>query len=268
MKKLFSQSEIEAIAAALADTTDGLTGSEIARILHLTKMTDPNPSMTKRHRLANAFIESQNKTQDRIPILAFIKKAMKPERYIKNPERFETLRFNLNKALAFMGIEMLANGSLNETDIIDNISEAEQRAHELKKILISRDVHPDVLNCCRAELVDNNYFHAVLEATKSIFVKLRSRTGLTDDGATLVDRTLTGEIPMLAINDLSTESLKSEQKGFANLVKGVFGMFRNTTAHEAKILWRPILMKDAEDLLSLASLIHRRLDSAIMPSRV
>lgn len=67
---------------------------------------------------------------------------------------------------------------------------------------------------------------------------------------------------MLAINSLSTESQKSEQRGFVNLLKGTFGMFRSTTAHEARILWA-INKADAEDLLSLASPIHRRLDAAI-----
>jgi uncharacterized protein (TIGR02391 family) len=84
---------------------------------------------------------------------------------------------------------------------------------------------------------------------------------LTDDTATLVDKTLAGDSPILAINPLSTESERSEQRGFVNLVKGTFGMFRNTTAHEARILWT-MDKADAEDLLSLASLIHRRLDSA------
>ena len=53
----------------------------------------------------------------------------------------------------------------------------------------------------------------------------------------------------------------SEQSGFANLIKGTFGMFRNSSAHEARILWA-VSKEDAEDLLSLASLIHRRLDAA------
>jgi uncharacterized protein (TIGR02391 family) len=43
-------------------------------------------------------------------------------------------------------------------------------------------------------------------------------------------------------------------------------MFRNVTAHEARILWT-MNREDAEDLLSLASLIHRRLDTAHMPAR-
>jgi uncharacterized protein (TIGR02391 family) len=121
--------------------------------------------------------------------------------------------------------------------------------------------HPDVLRFCRTELVADNYFHAVLEATKSIADKLRAKSGLADDGAKLVDATLCGAAPRLAINELTTESQRSEQSGFANLIKGVFGMFRNPAAHEARVLWA-ISKGDAEDLLSVASLIHRRLDAA------
>ena len=58
-----------------------------------------------------------------------------------------------------------------------------------------------------------------------------------------------------------TVTEQSEQKGFANLVKGVFGTFRNVTAHAPKITW-PISEQDALDLLSLVSYIHRRLDTA------
>jgi uncharacterized protein (TIGR02391 family) len=42
---------------------------------------------------------------------------------------------------------------------------------------------------------------------------------------------------LLAIDPLKTDSERSEQRGFANLVKGMFGMFRNTTAHAPKIAW-------------------------------
>ncbi|WP_232435592.1 TIGR02391 family protein [Burkholderia ubonensis] len=123
-----------------------------------------------------------------------------------------------------------------------------------------------MLAFCRSELVADNYFHAVLEASKSVAAKLRERTGLTDDGATLVDRALGGNPPMLAINALADDSQLSEQRGFANLVKGMFGMFRNTTAHAPRVHWN-MTRNDAEDLLTLASLIHRRLDAAVMPPR-
>ncbi len=72
---------------------------------------------------------------------------------------------------------------------------------------------------------------------------------------------------MFAINSFKTESEKSEQRGFANLVKGTFGMFRNPTAHAPRIHW-PLVQADAEDLLSLVSLIHRRIDGGHMPPRI
>ena len=267
MSSCFSQSQLEAIAAALGDTNEGLTGREIGRHLATCGMSDPTPSRTKGLRLSNAFAESQNRRQDRRAILAFIRHAMKPERYARCPERFEPMRMNLNRALAFAGLSVDASGKLSAGERAQTLSEAERRAQELKKNLTARGVHPDVLRFCRAELVADDYFHAVLEATKSIADKMRNRTGLADDGAILVDRALGGNPPMLAVNPFHTESEKGEQRGFANLVKGVFGMFRNPTAHAPRIHWT-MNESDAEDLLSLASLIHRRLDSAHMPARV
>lgn len=261
MEQLFSQSELEAIAAALANTSEGLSGSEIGHILSLLRMKDPDPTMAKWKRLHNAFVERQNKSGNRRAILEFIRQAMKPERYARHPARFEPLRTNVNRALAFSGLAVDAAGKLYSVTQAQTLTEAARRADELRADLTTRGVHPDVLRFCRAELVADNYFHAVLEATKSIADKIRSKTGLMDDMATLVDKTLAGDSPLLAINSLSTESQRSEQRGFVNLVKGTFGIFRNTTAHEARILWS-MNKADAEDLLSLASLIHRRLDSA------
>ena len=264
MEQTFSQSELEAIAQALADTSEGLTGSEIGHILNSLEMADPDPTMTKWKRLHNAFVERQNKSHNRRAILEFIRQALKPERFARNPDRFEPIRANVNRALAFRGLAVDATGRLHSVTQAQTLTEAARRAQELRADLTTRGVHPDILRFCRAELVADNYFHAVLEATKSVADKLRSKTGLTDDGATLVDKALTGDPPMLAINPLSTESQKSEQRGFVNLLKGTFGMFRNPTAHEARILWA-MSKEDAEDLLSLASLIHRRLDAALPP---
>ena len=72
---------------------------------------------------------------------------------------------------------------------------------------------------------------------------------------------------MLAINALQTNSEQSEQKGFANLLRGVFGMFRNPVAHAPRISW-VMERSDAEDLLSMLSLVHRRLDASNMPPRI
>lgn len=265
-RKTFTQSQLESIAAALGDTDVGLTGSEIEHLLMSCRMADPSPQMTKRHRLYNAFAKEQNKKQDRRAVLAFIRKSMKPERFLSSPERFEPIRTKLNGALAFAGIYLDEAGELKSAKSVQTLSEAQLRANELRADLVVRGVHQDVLSFCRAELLTDDFFHAVLEAVKSVADKIRKKTGLADDGNTLIDRAFSGDLPLLAINDLATPSQKSEQKGFANLLRGTFGMFRNPTAHEARIYWA-MTKEDAEDLLSLVSLIHRRLDAATIPPR-
>ena len=118
---------------------------------------------------------------------------------------------------------------------------------------------------CRAELLEAippNYFHAVLEASKSVAQKIRNKTGMAEDGAQLVDRALSLNKPLLAINSLQTESEKAEHTGLANILKGMFGTFRNPVSHSPRVLWK-VEKQDALDLLCLVSYLHRRLDQAV-----
>ena len=132
----------------------------------------------------------------------------------------------------------------------------------MKTGLISRGTHPEVLKYCKSELLDENYFHAVLEAVKSIFARVRDLTGIHEDGAKLIDKVFAGDKPKLKINNYRTGTERQEQVGFAHLLKGIYSMFRSPLAHEAKIHW-PIEFQDAEDLMSMVSMIHRRLDKAV-----
>src|SRR6202453_2502949 len=135
MEKTFSQSELEAIAQALADTSDGLTGSEIGHILATLKMADPAPQMTKWKRLHNAFVERQNFSQNRRAIVQFIREAMKPARYARQPERFEPMRANLNRALAFSGMAVSAAGELSAVTRAETLAEAARPAEEVRPAL-------------------------------------------------------------------------------------------------------------------------------------
>jgi uncharacterized protein (TIGR02391 family) len=171
----------------------------------------------------------------------------------------------VNAVLAFSGVELQEDGKLRRRVAATTLSQAEAAASALRKALVERKVHGDVLMFCRAELVADNYFHAVFEATKSVAEKLRAKTGLTSDGAVLVDEALgmgRGGVPRLAFNSLQTENERSEHTGLMNLIKGVFGAFRNTTAHAPRIHWN-VTEQGALDVLTTLSLVHRRLDSAV-----
>jgi uncharacterized protein (TIGR02391 family) len=256
-----SAAQLEALCKILGDTTHGLTGSEIERILRQVKVADTDPGITKWQRLYNALATRQNRDKSADRVFAFIGTALAPARYVGEHNRFEARRTGVNAVLALCGFEFRADGKFYSVAAASTLSEAETRAHRLRAALSARGVHPDVIASCRAELVEQNVFHAVLEASKGVAEKLRTRCGLTSDGAQLVDEALSGDDPRLRINSFATDSEKSEQRGFTNLVKGLFGTFRNPTAHVLRVAW---VMKeeDALDLFSLASYVHRRVDAA------
>lgn len=158
MEKIFEQSELESIAQALGDTSEGLTGAEIGHILASSNMADSYPTLTKWKRLYNAFAERQNFSGIRRDVLQFIREAMKPERYARAPERYEPMRSNLNRALAFAGPAVEPSGELVAKERVNTLSEA-KRAEELRADLLAREVHPDVIKLCRDELIADNYFH-------------------------------------------------------------------------------------------------------------
>lgn len=261
----FQQTNLQAICDVLADTSTGLTGAEIARLLGDCQIADPEPTITKRHRLFVALHQKQVSDRAGNSVVQFILKAMSPVRYIGARDHFETKRAELNAALAFSGLLLEEDGRMKRVAVARTISEAEARANGLRRALVERRVHQDVLQFCRAELLQDNYFHAVFEAAKSVAAKIRQLTGLTSDGAKLVDEAfapVSAGYPRLVFNSMTTDSERSEHTGLMNLMKGVFGAFRNPAAHAPKIFWR-VNEQDALDVLTTLSLIHRRLDGAV-----
>lgn len=262
-----NRAQLEAVARALVDSRGGLTHRELTQLLTQKRLPTGDIAQAKWIRLFNALVQSQNVLQSNQLVLSCVEDAMNPARFIGRASLYETFREVVNGPLALVGLSVGNDGKLIRVKQATTVSDAERRARELRIDLSARGVHEDVLRFCRPELIVDNYFHAVLEATKSVAQKMRDRTGLTDDGSVLVDHVFGGKTPLLVINAHQRTSEVTEQAGFCNLLKGVFGMFRNPTAHEPKILWA-MGKEDAEDLLSLISLIHRRIDDATMPPRV
>ncbi|QNX32937.1 TIGR02391 family protein [Acinetobacter seifertii] len=262
--KKIDPASLESICKILGDTMNGLTGTEISKYLNECNISDPKINSTKWKKLYDALNLKQNEDKCANNLIFFIQHVMRPSRHFDNATWFNEIRNKLNIVLSFEGLELEETGIIKPITAIKTLSEAEERAIKLRKVLIDRKIHNDVLLFCKAELLVDNYFHAVFEATKSIAEKIRNKTSLTTDGSELIDQAFSfkGKIPHLALSNLMTESEESEQKGFMNLLKGIFGTFRNTTAHAPKITWI-IDEQDALDILSTISLIHRKLDKAI-----
>lgn len=264
----FNEANLEQVCNVLGDTSTGLTGSEISRYLRECGIDDPNPGMTKRIRLYEALVARQCVDTCANNVCAFIQRVMNPVLHVQSPGYFESKQSELNRILSFEGLKLNDEGKLERCKQARTISDAEASADQLRHKLVDRSVHPDVLTFCRAELVEGNYFHAVLEAAKSVAQKVRDKTGLTSDGSDIVDDAFgigKKQYPVLAFNALATDSEQSEHKGLMNLMKGFFGTFRNPTAHAPRIAWK-ITEQDALDMMTVASLLHRRLDEAVKTS--
>ncbi len=260
----FPPERLEAIAKVLGNTDNGLTGTEIGHILRQINVSDPTPNITKWKRLYNALAEFQNEHAVGNHVVVFVTSAMDPAKYTANIETFHWRREQLNPVLAFCGMNLGENGKVRYVQTASSLDEALKRADRFQGQLRQRNVHADILRFCSAEILAKNYFHAVFEAMKSVTEKIRSLSGLTTDGATLIDQAfgLGGSgCPLLAINALDTETLKGEQRGFVSLLKGLYGTVRNPLAHNPKIEW-DMSEQDALDIFTMFSLIHRKLDQA------
>ena len=173
-------------------------------------------------------------------------------------EKYEIYRNKINQQLAFVGYKLGKNGKYHIISKASTIEEAKARAENLKLKLENRRIHPIIIQYCNAELLQNNYFHSVLEAYKSILHRIKELADRDSDGIALIEEVFSDH-PILIINNYITPSEKNEHIGFKNLLKGLCSMFLNTTAHEPKIEWS-MSEDDAIDILTIISYCHRRLD--------
>jgi uncharacterized protein (TIGR02391 family) len=262
---------LRAIAEVLGDTHAGLTNAEIDKLLAESKIPDPTPrgtpgltyvTISKRDRLERALSAQQQRDGRANRVLSFVKNAMSPARFRADPTRFEALREELNVALAFAALTLLEDGRLERVRRAETLSEARRRALRLQEKLLERGTHPRLLAACVQEIEEENYFHAVLEASKSLANEIRGRTNRTEDGVPLVNAVFEpGQRghPLLALNAMRTDTERSRQRGLADGLRGIFSSMRNPTAHEPRIESR-MTEQDALDAFVWMSYLHRRLD--------
>lgn len=260
----FKASTIETLSNIIGDTYTGLSGSDIHRLLLQAQIDDevkPGMMISKHVRLYNAFAKELNKHHCSNNIVAFIQFYLDPARYVGNAELFESRRLAVNKQLAFEGIEIDETGkAVALAEKASRLQDIELRVKGLKNKLEQRNAHPAIAAYCKAELVADNYFHAVMEANKGLFQRIRDLSGVEADGNKLIEEVFSNN-PILIINNYTSKSEQDEHTGFCNLLKGLCAMFRNPLAHEPKVEW-PVSEQDALEILGIISYCHRRLDNA------
>lgn len=265
MKKIFEpipNNVLESICKAVGNVSQGISGSDINKILQECRIDNPTPEITKWRRMYNAFSKNQYTTGNANQILKFIQKSLHPSRFIiLGSFFFSEVISTVNQPLSFIGLELGNDGVFRNIIKSKTITDAQIRAETLLHKLKARDIHSAVFKYCTAELLSENYFHAVFETTKGVADRLRILADLSTDGGELVGEAFSSANPILIINNFDSRTNKSEHKGFSNLLIGFFGMFRNTVGHELKINWLMTEL-DAIEIMTIASLCHRKLDKA------
>jgi uncharacterized protein (TIGR02391 family) len=266
------EATLRSISEILGDTHGGLTNTEIDRLLREVRIPDPTPRsagpgtyivLNKRDRLHRALAARQQADGSANAILKFVKHVMSPARYIADPDAFDARRHRLNVALAFRSLELAEDGRLiRRTRAATTLTEARRAAQRLRETLKDRGAHPRLMAACVDEIRDSNYFHAVLEASKSLTAEIQRLTGLADDGWALLDAAFEkGQrpMPLLVLNTLESPTERSRQQGLAAGLRAIYSAARNPTAHEPKVLGT-LSEVDALDHLTQISYLHRQID--------
>ena len=260
----FSKNTLELLSEIIGNTDKGLTGNELHSLLlraHIDDVASNEPMIAKRERLNKAFVNEIDIHNCSNNIVAFLKLVLAPARYGDNHDLLEKRRQAVNKQLAYEGLEIDETGEVVELDKkASPIQDVELRVKGLKNKLEQRNAHLAISSYCRAELISDNYFHAVMEANKGLFQRIRDISGVEDDGNKLIEQVFSSN-PVVIINGFQSQSEKDEHNGFCNLLKGLCSMFRNPLAHQPKVEW-PLSEQDALEILGIISYCHRRLDSA------
>lgn len=250
---------IEGVSQAIGDV---YTGSEIDGIVSAARLPSSDVS-TKWRRLHDILTREQRRTSSGSCVIALLHQAVNPRRFASNPAGYAELRTVVNRHLAFEGLMVREDGQVQRITPAQTLSESANVARRLHDELVRRGVHSQVFKYCTKELIAQDCFNAVFEAVKGLANRIREMAGVDLDGSELVDAVFKVSAPKIAFNALQTSTQRNEQNGLASLMRGAFSAFRNPVAHEPKIEWH-VSEADALDLLTMLSLIHRRLDGAVV----
>ena len=122
-----------------------------------------------------------------------------------------------------------------------------------------QNLHAEVVSSASALFADSQYDSAVMEAMKSVEVRVRRLTGSELSGAALMQEAFKPKGFVLDVGVEESRSGSDEREGFFYLFRGAMVGIRNPKAHE---LARGDDPNEALEVLALASVLHRRLDIA------
>ena len=272
MKEIILNSEnLGAICDVVADTSRGLTKTQLVHILNQSGMNIEDDGgnkgmiytlgLKKSKWLFKCFVGEINKNRSNRKIFDFIEKVLNPVNFrdVSKREQYSFLFEELNKVLLFNGLTITKEGKLREEVQAKTLDEVDNRVNSLKRELYNRKIHKEVERYCIKDYLRKDYHAAVFEASKGLAERVRIITGLKLDGGRLFDTAFSTNDPCIFFNSLKTVNEKNEFIGLKELLCAIFHLVRNPEAHTPKINWI-IEEHKALDVLTIISFTHKYLD--------
>lgn len=122
-------------------------------------------------------------------------------------------------------------------------------------------LHPQTRAVAKRYLSRESPEVAVFEALKAIVGRVKDETGLDLDGTKLMGEAMSDRDPRVRFGDLNTQTGRDFQAGSRFMFMGAVGSMRNPDAHQS---FRELTEEQAFEELSVASLLMRRLDEAVI----
>ena len=247
-----------------------VTGSVLTKILAKNSWIDHDTLhaerliSTKWKRIYASLIEEMKNANSSQPFFTMIEELMNPLNFINEQEKWNQYKNNINFTLSFYGYELTDGGKIKSVVAAKTYSEAISRSKNLLEKLQSHNIHPNIMKYCTPELLNENYFHAIFEASKGILQKIRNLTLSSKDGNTLINEAFINKNPALIIKDnfLITSDEISEYNGLKSLLNAICYLYRNPQAHSLK-LYNPSNESDAIAAFIMISFAHKQLDKCV-----
>lgn len=253
----FDVQSIETLSNILANI---LTGSKITAMLNHLNLEDTYPKDTKWIRINHAMVASQSAFRCGNKIIEIIEYVFHPTStwFIDVNHYNEEMKL-INKCISFYGLELHTDGKIYPTVSTTSKREANERYDLLKSKLSERNIHPEIMKFCTQDIVNEDYFSIIFEASKSIYVKIRNMTGINLDGNKLIYNCFDLKFPIVVFNSLKSETEINLYNGLKNMLLSIAQLGRNPKAHTPKIYSYDNL-DNCLDILNLISLAHKMLD--------
>lgn len=257
----FNVQSIETLSNILANI---LTGSKITAMLNYLNLEDTYPKDTKWIRINHAMVTSQSAFRCGNKIIEIIEYVFHPtSTWFTSLNHYNEEMSQINKCISYYGLELQSDGKVHLTESTSSKREANERYDLLKSKLSERNIHPEIMKFCTQDIVNEDYFSIIFEASKSIYDRIRNMTSVNKDGNQLINYCFNRNEPFIVFNSLTTSTEINLYEGFKNILLSIAQIGRNPRAHTPKIYSYENL-DNCLDILNLISFAHKMLDQCFV----